>query len=50
VDVAGGGEVGANGLDGVIRDACIAGDDVTEVHLDLEVFVGEDDGDEEGNL
>lgn len=42
VDVVRGGEEGADGLDRVVGDAGLAGDDVTEVHLHLEVLEGEE--------
>lgn len=37
-----GGQEGADRLDGVVRDACLAGDNLTDLHLHLEVLEGED--------
>ena len=42
MDVVRGGQEGADRLDRVVRDAGLAGDDLTHLHLQLEVFESEE--------
>jgi len=44
------GQLSADGLDRVVGYACLAGDDLAEVHLDRQVLLGENRYNEECTL